>query len=179
MTGLTRQKAAADGVPALDALTAGIDVAYGSEGGRNHTSYTDAQRATGALIATLLGLRTAARRLDVPERTLYDWLKAYGGLTALRDAARDTLAAHQYAVAVLACERLVERLDDASIEQLLDVVRLLGVVGARPRGEAADVEPGAATPILVQFNVASDGKPAEIISVPPSPPATPGEREAL
>ncbi len=145
--------------------------------GRVVATYTDAERTVAVTVATLIGIREASRRLDVPDRTLRTWCADFGGLAALRAAAGDAVRTHGYAVVVLACEELVKRMGDASLEQLLDVVRLLGVTGAAPRGtDDADDVPATA-PVLVQFNV-GDGKPPDVIAVAPNAPHVAGAPSA-
>ena len=160
MTGQPTQK---------DARTGAQEALLATEPARKRGSandYTDAERVSGALIAAIIGPRKAAHRLDVPERTIYDWLSKFGGPAALRDGTRDALAAHQYGVALLACEALVRKMeaDEAPFEQLLEVVRILGVAGAKPIKEGE-----SAAPVLFQINV-GDGKAPEVFDIPREDP---------
>ena len=155
--------------PARDAITTTADRPRGSR-----HDYTDAERVSAALLAVIIGVKATSERLDVPENTLYSWLKAFGGPVALRDATRDVLAAHQYGVALLACEHLARRLqsgEELPFDQVVQAVQLLGVGGARPLREG---EKGADTPAPVQvmFNIGSEARP-ELVTVAPTDPAKP------
>ena len=114
--------------------------------------YSEAEKVTTALLATLVGVAKAARQRDIPASTIYDWLSQMGGVEAMRKAASDTLASTEYAVAIEVCQEIRNRLGDMSEKGLLDFLRLANV-GARGPADDQDAPSGQPTaPILIQFN---------------------------
>ena len=124
-------------------------------GGAAHTrpnnDYSTAEKVVTVMLATLVGVAEAAIKRDVPAKTIYNWLAAIGGAAALREAASDTLAACEWAVAVDVCQKLLAKTQDMDVSALLETLKLTASAGARSPAERDHSESKAA-PILIQLN---------------------------
>ena len=124
-------------------------------GGAAHTrpnnDYSTAEKVVTVMLATLVGVAEAAIKRDVPAKTIYNWLAEIGGAAALREAASDTLAACEWAVAVDVCQKLLAKTQDMDVSALLETLKLTASAGARSPAERGQSEPKTA-PILIQLN---------------------------
>ena len=107
-----------------DARTPGGD-ALAVVAGDGPREYSEAERVTIVLLATLVGVAEAARIRDVPASTIYDWLAKVGGVQALREAASDTLAATMHVVAIELCLEIRKKLPDMSDKAMIEALRVL------------------------------------------------------
>ena len=124
-------------------------------GGAAHTKpnneYSDAEKIVTVMLATLVGVAEAAIKRDVPAKTIYNWLGEIGGAAALREAASDTLAACEWAVAVDVCQKLLAKTADMDVSALLETLSLTAAAGARSPAER-DHSASKAPPIYIQLN---------------------------
>ena len=135
----TQEEARAPGASALAVVT------------DRQREYSEAERTAIVLLATLVGVAEAARQRDVPASTIYTWLAKIGGAEALREAASDTLASTEYAVAIDVCLEIRKRLPDMSDKGLVDALRVLAASGARSPGDDHD-DTRPPPQVFVQFN---------------------------
>ena len=135
-----------------DARTPGGD-ALAVVAGDGPREYSEAERVTIVLLATLVGVAEAARIRDVPASTIYDWLAKLGGVQALREAASDTLAATMHVVAIELCMEIRKRAPDMSDKAQVEALRVMVASGARgPADDQAGRSRQPTAPILIQFN---------------------------
>lgn len=66
-------------------------------GRRRRQSYSELERTTALMTASLVGVASASKDLGIPKRTIYQWFEEAGGYGPMRDAARTALGATMYA----------------------------------------------------------------------------------
>ena len=129
--------------------------------------YSEAEKVTTVLLATLVGVAEAARQRDIPASTIYTWLSHMGGVEAMRKAASDTLASTEYAVAIEVCQEIRKRLGVMSEKGLVDFLRLANA-GARGPADDQDAPSGQRTaPVYIQLNNGRGGY--DTLPVPADP----------
>ena len=113
-------------------------------------SYTDLERTIALMLASTIGGTEAAKQLDYPERTVFDWMEKHGGVAELREAARSTLSHSLYYTAVTFCNELVSRVDSMSTEEITKVLPILTVGAVAPLVASGGTSvPGNVVQILI------------------------------
>lgn len=134
-------------------------------------SYSELDRAVCILVATVTSPPEASELLDIPIRTVYDWLAKSGGIAELKDNARTVLGHSMYGTALLVCKQLREKLVDMDTEQLIQALKALSAGAIAPLmapNQQATAQAGAF--LKIQFG---DGPNAELIEVPRTSTQTP------
>ena len=134
------------------------------EGIRN---YTELERTIAVMLASIIGPTDAAKQLDYPTRTVFDWMEKHGGVAELREQARSVLGHSLYTTAVWLCNELRKRAGDMTTEQITKVLPTLtaGAVGPLMGAQTDSKAP----PIYIQLNNGRGGY--DTLPVPSDPDA--------
>jgi len=124
-------------------------------GRRRRQSYTELERTTALMTASLVGVATASGDLGIPKRTIYQWFEEAGGYGPMRDAARTALGATMYATAMTACVELGERVPDMDTKQLLATIKAMTASAAK---SCADETPAGAATNAIRVVVSETGE---------------------
>ena len=130
-------------------------------GRRRRQSYSELERTTALMTASLVGVATASDDLGIPKRTIYQWFEEVGGFGPMRDAARTALGATMYATGMMACVELNKRIPSMDVKQLLDTLK--AVTTGATKSHVADSDRNAATQAnVIQVVVQESGEVIEL-----------------
>ena len=130
-------------------------------GRRRRQSYSELERTTALMTASLVGVATASENLGIPRRTIYTWFEEAGGFGPMRDAARNALGATMYATGMMACVELNKRIPGMDVKQLLDTLKVV-TAGAAKSHVAEDDRNAAAQENVIQVVIQETGEVIEL-----------------
>ena len=95
--------------------------------GHKRRKYTELDRVTGLMLASLIGATEAAKELGFPRRTMYLWAEQIGGIAQLTEQSRSVLGHTMYATALEACRQLRAKFASMSGPDLITALKALSV----------------------------------------------------
>ena len=136
--------------------------------GHKRRKYTELDRITGLMLASLIGATEAAEELGFPRRTMYLWAEQIGGIAQLKEQSRSMLAQTMYATALEACRQLRIKFATMDGSQLTAALQALSV-GVLSTPESQLAQSGAQPANVVQILI-GDKDHREVIEVARSNP---------
>ena len=120
-------------------------------------SYSEIERTTALMAASLVGVAKASDDLGIPKRTIYEWLEEAGGIGPMGDAARAALGATAFATVMGICAELEKRLPTMNVKELLHAMKVLTASAAKSLAEDSG-QGGAAPTNTIQVVIHETGE---------------------